>query len=347
MSRARELALAGALMCAAAVLFALPALLVPGLALLLAGALAPAWVFLSAARAGVTLRTAVTSAYEGESVAVTVTVRRGALAFPAAELVPLPGAPAVPLPARGRGELELSAIAPRRGRHTLGPARLRLSDPLGVCAHELVSGEQELLVLPRVYPVSAPALDRLGGRGAAASRTPRHTGAELEGLRPYLPGTAASRIHWPTVARTGTLLERGFLAESERRPLVVLDADAPASEQALDLALRATASLCVHLARRGGCLLLLPGERRAAAIAADLRGWPVLHARLALVRAGATGTARRPPSRHASLYVTAADAVAPPVHGPCYRVGPHPLAGLGVAFTVAGCSAQLIGAGAA
>jgi uncharacterized protein (DUF58 family) len=344
--RARELLLAGALMCAAAELFALPALLVPGLALVLTGALAPAWVLLSTARAGVTLRAAVTSAYEGESVAVTVSVRRGALPFAAAELVPLSGAPAVALPARGVVELELSAIAPRRGRHTLGPARLRLSDPLGVCARELVSGEQELLVLPRVYPVGAPALERLDGRGAGASRTPRRTGAELDGLRAYVPGTAASRIHWPSVARTGTLLERGFLGEGEQRPLVMLDADAPASEEALDLALRATASLCVHLARRGGCLLLLPGARRAVPIAADLRGWPALHARLALVRAGATGTSR-PPGRHASLYVTAAAATAPPVRGPCYRVGPHPLAGLGVAFTVAGCAAQLLGAGAA
>jgi uncharacterized protein (DUF58 family) len=346
-SRARELAIAGALMCAAALLFALPALFVPGLALLLAGVLAPAWVRLSAARAEVTLRAAVTSAYEGESVALTVTVSHGLLPFPGAELVPLPGAPPIALPGHGRGEIELSAIAPRRGRHTLGPARLRLSDPFGLCTLELASGEQELLVLPRVYPVSAAALDRVGGRGASPSRTPRHAGAELDGLRPYVPGTTASRIHWPTVARTGTLLERGFLAERERRPLVLLDAGAPASEEALDLALRATASLCVHLARRGGCLLLLPGERRAVAIAADLRGWPVLHARLALVRAGAPGTARRPAGPRATLYVTAADAVAPPVHGPCYRVGPHPLAGLGVAFTVAGCSAQLIGAVAA
>jgi uncharacterized protein (DUF58 family) len=48
----------------------------------------------------------------------------------------------------------------------------------------------------------------------------------------------------------------------------------------------------LELARRGGCGLLLPGERRAIAVEPDLASWPGTHARLAVVEGG-PGT--RPP----------------------------------------------------
>ena len=48
-------------------------------------------------------------------------------------------------------------------------------------------------------------------------------------------------------------------------------------------AVRACASLAVHLARHGGCALLLPGDRRPVTLDPELAGWPHLHARLALV----------------------------------------------------------------
>jgi UDP:flavonoid glycosyltransferase YjiC (YdhE family) len=137
-------------------------------------------------------------------------------------------------------------------------------------------------------------------------------------------------------------MERGFTAETDARVLVMLDARAPESEEALDQALRVTASLCVHFARRGGCLLSLPDDARPSPIEPDLRAWPALHARLALVRSG-TGTTRHQPRAGARtlLYVTAStDAPAPA--GRCYRLGPRPLAGLDVTFTVAGFAVQAI-----
>ena len=68
------------------------------------------------------------------------------------------------------------------------------------------------------------------------------------------------------------MVERRLSADADSAPLVVLDATAPPSEEALDQAVRAAASLCVHLAHRGGCALLLPGDRRPASIAGDLAG---------------------------------------------------------------------------
>ena len=89
---------------------------------------------------------------------------------------------------------------------------------------------------------------------------------DLEGLRPYRQGTPASRIHWPAVARSGEMLERRLSADGDTAPLVVLDASRTPTEEALDHAVRAAASLCLHLARRGGCALLLPGCGRAASL---------------------------------------------------------------------------------
>jgi hypothetical protein len=120
----------------------------------------------------------------------------------------------------------------------------------------------------------------------------------VDGLRPYRPGTPASRIHWPALARGAGLIERRLRADGDSRPLVVLDARCgPAggevdAGEVLDAAVRAAASLTLELARRGGCRLLLPGERRAVPVESDLAGWPGVHARLALVEGG---VAERPP----------------------------------------------------
>jgi uncharacterized protein (DUF58 family) len=338
-SRAHRLALAGALLCALAALFAIRALYVPGLAALLVAVVAPLWVSLAARGAQVSLRADARTAQEGEGVRVTIAVRRGLVPLPAATLIPWPGADAQAPKRRRRGEVTVTAVPARRGRQRLGPARLRVLDPLGVCARELRSAEHELLVLPRVYPIERGTLARLDQRAPS----PLDAALEIDSLRPYRPGGSAARIHWPTVARSGELMERSFTAETDARVLVMLDARTPESEETLDQALRVTASLAVHFARRGGCLLWLPDEPRPSPIGPDLRAWPSLHARLALVRSGSGGAARRHSQRSPStlLYVTAS-ADTPALGGSCYRVAPRPLAGLKIAFTIGGFAAQAI-----
>jgi uncharacterized protein (DUF58 family) len=68
---------------------------------------------------------------------------------------------------------------------------------------------------------------------------------------------------------------------------VVLDAGDPASEDALDRAVRAAASLCFGLGAAGGCSAMLPGLRRIESLGPGLEGWPRLHALLAMVEPGA------------------------------------------------------------
>lgn len=337
MSRARELTLVGALLCLTAALFGVPALYMPGIAALLGSALAAVWVKLSTARTSLVMRCEDLTVQEGESVQMSVRVQRGRILFPAAMLTPWPGARA--LPVRGTEEIRGRTALSRRGRHTVGPALLRVADPLGLCAVDIQSGTAEVLVLPRVHRVSERDLALLGGTGRSSRETPQ----EIDSLRVHRPGGPASRIHWPTVARSGVLMEHSLRPEDDPRVLVEVDAMRPESDRALDQALSAAASLCVHLARHGGCMLLLPDDARASVIRADLRGWPALHARLALVRAG-TGVprVRRNARALTVIHVTAASGPEPAISSPHYRVSPSPLQDLSVAFTLAGCCCQQV-----
>jgi uncharacterized protein (DUF58 family) len=132
-------------------------------------------------------------------------------------------------------------------------------------------------------------------------------------------------------------------------PLVVLDAQRPDSEQALDMAVRAAASLCVYVARSaGGCTLLCPGERRPLRIDSDLRAWPLAHAALAVVEAGNRGPSVASARSVGAVVWVSARGGRPPraARGSAaqiaYLVSPHPLPGYPVRFTVAGCQGQAL-----
>jgi hypothetical protein len=146
------------------------------------------------------------------------------------------------------------------------------------------------------------------------------------------------------------MLERRLVAELDSAPLVVLDASAPSSERALDMAVRAAGSLCVHLARASGCSILLPGERRPIEIGHDMGAWPSVHVRLALVEPGpspASGTIA--PRGGAVLWVTATDVEGIPralerlPAAARYVVTPSPPPGSAVVFEVAGCCGCRLG----
>jgi len=348
--RAEQLGAAGLVLCAVAVAFAAPELYVPGVSLLLVAVVAPAWVSWAARGIRLRLRAAADVVPEGARVALEVRVRRGRWPLPGATLVLAPRDHTLPLPRRRAGGTIATSVAlPHRGRHVVGPVRLTVRDPLGICRRELESGVAEVLVLPQVHPMRAEAAGGLRGGMRRRAFAPQ-AASEIDSLRPYRPGAPASRIHWATVARTGELVEHHLAADAEQRALIILDARAPQSEDSLDRAVRAAASLCVHLAARGGCSLLLPGDRRSTAIERDLRAWPLAHTRLALVpRAGASdaptpAAPSRQQAERASMvvYVTAAAPGVTDIPPGCWRLGPHPLARQSVAFSVAGCDAQLV-----
>jgi uncharacterized protein (DUF58 family) len=342
----------GLALCLVAGGFAAPPLYLPGLALLLMASAAAVWVLVSTA--GVRLERFLASAAveEGAPLEVSVSVACGRVAPPTALVRIWPGAEARPIPRRGAGMLATAVRFPSRGRRPLGPASVLVADPLGLCSRTVVSLPGEVLVLPRIEPVHFVERD---GEAAFSGRrlTPARElgGTEVDSLQPHQAGTPASRIHWPTVARTRALMERRLVAEGERLPLIVVDPRDPTTPEALDQAVRAAASLCVHLARLGGCALLLPGDRRPASIDPGLSSFPGLHARLALLGAAAGA----PPLGCVAgaglvLWVTGAA-------GPCaalaqvrapvrYLVSPHADSRWQISFSVAGCSARRLERGA-
>jgi len=327
--------------------FAVSPLYVPGVALLALVAAAQASVRIAARSASVSLELERASVEEGRRAALTVRAAGWPYALSRGELRPLPGAAWRAVGARGT-LVELALTPARRGEHTVGPATVRFGDPFGLCRRELRSAPTGLLVLPRVERIRREQLERALGLGRAGALL--DDGPDVEGLRPYRPGAPASRIHWLTVARVGELVERRAERDAEDMPFtIVLDAGSPDSEEALDRAVRAAASLCVAVAGLGGCSLLLPGAAQAQAIRPDLLSWPYLHARLATVAAGERPAwalaerarsviwvgARRPePGRSGRASV-------------CCTVSPSPLGARPVLFEIAGCAVQGAGRAAA
>ena len=344
MTRALRTAVFGVLLCVVAGAFDLSALYVPGVALIVIGLGAIAWVWLAAQGATVIREPAPATVQEDEPYPLRLRSTRGVLPAPAGELIePLLGHPLPATDPRSK-RVRVNVRFSRRGRRTLEPARLVIRDPLSLARREVLSGTSDLLVLPRIDPVvlGQAAGSAAGMETVSGALTEAAAELELHSLRPYRIGSPASRIHWPTVARTGVMVERRLVADADARPLVVLDPRDPPTPEALDSAVRATASLAVYLARRaGGCSLLLPGDRRATSLQHDLRGWPALHARLALLEATDGGpNARRLERSGPVFWVSAGGSALPPTvkrGGGSYFITPSPIEGRLATFAVAGC----------
>jgi uncharacterized protein (DUF58 family) len=352
------LVLAVALVLAAAA-FDTPSLYVPGIALLLALPVGRLWAWQAARRVRLVHRPGPRAVIEGQPYSLEIVVDTDGLPLPGGVVThPLASSPAR-LSARSAPPVTLEVRSPRRGWWQIEPVTLRVTDPLRLTAAEVLTLDSDrVLVLPRVEPVvlAGGALHGTdhgnvegpgGPRGAGHGK--RSIEFEMDGLRSYRHGSPASRIHWPILARTGELVERRLVGGANSSPVVVLDAEHPADLGALDRAVRAAASLCVHLAPSAGCILLLPGDRTPHRIDPELRAWPRAHARLAVVEGGG----RPPDPRSASLktavfWVTAGTEtprIAPELAaGTCYLVTPSSLPSEDPVFTVAGCEGHRLGA---
>jgi uncharacterized protein (DUF58 family) len=348
--RAPGVAALGISLCLLAAAFGVRALYVPGVALAALAIGAEMLVRLAAWPVHIAREPGVACVVEGASLRLTLRVKAPALPFGGGEVCSWPGAPLQALQRARQAPIEFAARPPRRGMHLVGPSVVSFRDPFGMCTRSLQSAPCELLVLPRVERIRGEHLARVAGIGHNRSARPGGAiGGDVDALRPYRDGAPASLIHWPTVARTGILLERQLRDEDERLPVVVLDARDRSGGEALDKAVRAAASLCVGLARLGGCSLLLPGAERAERVGPELGAWPALHAHLALVEPGPAPAWPRV-DRDAIAILVSADCAAGSGSGPVaradYVVSPVALEGRPVLFSVAGCAVQLARLGA-
>lgn len=358
--RPLAIALLGVGLCLAGATFDSPSLYVPGVALVATALLATAWVLMAASGAGIERRAGPHAVTEEEPYPLRVEMTTGIVPPPGGELIePLLGWP-VPIAGRWSRRVRINVRFSRRGRRVLEPGRLLIRDPLRLFSREIVGEDRhEVLVLPRIEPVTAPGGSGAGagghgGQGIDPGVMGRRLDAsmaelEIDGLRPYREGAPASRIHWPSVARSGEMLERRLVAELDSAPLIVVDPSAPSGEEGLDKAVRAAASLCVHLASEGGCAVLLPGDRRPIEIGHDMGAWPGVHVRLALVESGSSPpSSTLGPRGGAVIWVTGADLRSAPralerlPAGARIVVSPAALPGVRPLFEVAGCTGSLV-----
>src|SRR3954468_5899778 len=321
---------------------------VTGSALLALGAGAAAWIGLGSWGASVHRTLDARSVTEEEPLTIRVEARAGRLALPPGFVdEPLLPEPAPLTAGRRRSRLRIEATFGRRGRRLLEPPSLVLRDPLGLAERTITAAAgDEVLVLPRVLPVRSTTAG--GENNGAHARAMLTAAAETEpdGLRQYVEGAPASRIHWASLAKGHGLMERKLISQSDARPLVVLDPRG-ADADALDAAVRAAASLVVHFARRSGCGLLLPGDRRVTTIDPDLSAWPAAHVRLALIDNDGGPALTAAQNRRGLILFVAARPIAQPPRGlgrtprGLLLVVPGDVPGKRAVIEVAGCRGYL------
>jgi uncharacterized protein (DUF58 family) len=336
---------------ATAALFDLATLYVPAIALGLLALGALAWVEAAARGARILPRPGPPTIEEGRPYPLRLRVEWGRAPPPGGELSHPALREPIPIGPGARPEVVAELRFARWGPQEIDPAVLSVRDPIHLHERRVEgSAGQPVLVLPRVEPVLAPVEGNGGGPGLSSGKRGTRAGGragqpiepEIDGLRPWREGSPASRIHWPSLARTGELLERSLTGGGESAPLVVLDRGSGADPESVLRAVRAAASLCLHLARAGGCSLLLPGESQVLGIDRGLRTWPRVHARLALVDPERAVPAHPPAGARTIYWVTSEggpDAGRARRGGPGdgYLVTPVEIPGAQPAFRVAGC----------
>lgn len=112
-----------------------------------------------------------------------------------------------------------------RGVYDLEPPACTLCDPLGLTrVRKAVGARPQVVVVPRVPRVDglSPVTAGLVGAGGLRGSGGRGAG-EFRAIRPHQPGEPLSRIHWPSTARTGSLMLRELEDAPRADGMVVLD----------------------------------------------------------------------------------------------------------------------------
>jgi uncharacterized protein (DUF58 family) len=184
---------------------------------------------------------------------------------------------APPLGSGGRVRLRTTRMARRRGRQPAAAVTIASSAPFGVATARRsvvpaggVPGET--LVVPTVVEVPAVAATGSVHASEASTTAPPRPGwgSDYLGVREYRPGDSMRHVHWPSTARTGSLMVREMEAEQPPSLLLVVDtiADSTPGPEAgrtpLDTACCIAASLCVASIEAGRRVVL------AAARAGDV-----------------------------------------------------------------------------
>lgn len=163
--------------------------------------------------------------------------------------------------------LEYTVRPTLRGIHRIGPLRTHISDPFGLSEFERELADfSRLVALPQVVQLKGlPAGSGMGVGEDGSTRIRAGHGDDDIMVRQYRHGDDIRRVHWKSTARRDELMVR-----SEERPwhggvTVLLDSRSAAhrgsgEQSSIEWAISATASICVHLHRKGQQVRLVTAE---------------------------------------------------------------------------------------
>jgi len=146
---------------------------------------------------------------------------------------------------RGIGELRYLITPNQVGTHQLGPLTYQISDPFNLVNIKRYTGAlTRVSVWPRVTEL--PETGDFQTRSGPYS-VPLAPALDDSTLRKYIPGDELRRIHWPTSARTGSLMIR----ENDSRPAtnvsLLIDPKLLTHNSTREWALEHAASVGCHL----------------------------------------------------------------------------------------------------
>ena len=321
-------------------------LYVTGAALLLLGAGARAWIGLGGVGAKLAREISVRSVIEDQPLQVKLSAKAGRIPLPPGwidePLLPEP----VRLPAgRRQARVRIEVTFGRRGRRRLPPPALVLRDPFGL-AQRVIAGPVDGRD-PRAAEALPGQPDRGRGRRDPGARPRLAAGRRRDrDRRPAPVARGLARLAHPLAVVRARRRADGAQADLRGR-LAPAGRDRPA--RARPRPRRSTrrsappARSPCYFARKTGCSLLMPGDRRASVIEHDLLAWPALHVRMALMddRAGPSLAAAQN-RRGLVIYVAARPVDRAPrglgrTPGGCLIVVPGEIGGRRAILEVAGC----------
>jgi len=189
----------------------------------------------------------------------------------------------------------LNHLFKRRGLYTLGPTRLRYSDPFGIyTTSRLDKHTSTVLITPPVLSLTHLKVPSGGWAGDAQQRRgfiARNISAA--GLRNYVPGDSLKRIHWRATAHHDQLIVRQLEAATSQDWWIFVDLDrteqAGMGEQStVELSIVLAASLALRGLReyrKVGLVLAGPNYVSLEPSADPTHRWRLLRA-LAVSQAG-------------------------------------------------------------
>ncbi|MDO5534097.1 MAG: DUF58 domain-containing protein [Propionibacteriaceae bacterium] len=176
-------------------------------------------------------------------------------------------------------ELSYPITARRRGRHRLDGFRVSVTDLLGFWVHRSrIPHVTELVATPTVHPLLPRGAAAYGMTGETPIPQTAVSGPDDVMVREYQARDDVRRIHWPSTARSGTLMVRREEAAWDPTAWVVLDSRAGVHPReggerpTFEWLVSAAASVGLRLLADGYTVTLIDAAGSSHAVASDRVG---------------------------------------------------------------------------